>query len=106
MAVRKGDVLKRYNLSPKVYNEWVKARPKIEEAVSQRRGKLTDIRHNDPYRRIKDGLLSFYERNCQMPKILKLPITSKCTGLSAFLFVLLLTSFHLQVSRLLLRLQS
>ena len=71
-------ICKKWGISKQSVIKWKKKREQLQlEADAKGKGKTMRLRTNDGLKRIKDGLDYFYDLNDEMPKDLKIPITSK-----------------------------
>ena len=68
----------KYKTTKSTVTGWKRNRAQLEQAQQEQyRGKKKQMYQNDGLKRVKDGLVAFYELNENMPKALKLPITRK-----------------------------
>jgi hypothetical protein len=73
---RKSALAKKWCVSSRAVERWVKDEVKLEKQVAAGR-RATKTMISDPLRRIVHGLNQFYEANARMPRDLKLPLTGE-----------------------------
>lgn len=73
---RKSALARKWQVSSRAVERWVKDEVKLEKQIEEGRGGIKAM-ISDPLRRIVHGLNQFYEANARMPRDLKLPLTGE-----------------------------